>query len=208
MRYCGRVTEQLSFEGHERPLSVSQVIACLRDALEEFSDVWIEGEIGSLHRSRLGHLYFDLKDEDGQLRAVLFRAQAQQLAIEPEEGMQVRVHARVDIYPERGTLQLIVESLEPAGAGALRVAFEKLKARLHAEGIFDPEHKKPLPPFPRRIGLSRRAPVQPSTTSCVGWGAEAPSQTSSSSMPASRGSRPGARWSADCTCSMHVPTSM
>ncbi len=153
MRYCGRVTEQLSFEEHERPLSVSQVIECLRDALEEFSDVWIEGEIGSLHRSRLGHLYFDLKDEDGQLRAVLFRAQAQHLTVEPEEGMQVRVHARVDIYPERGTLQLIVESLEPAGAGALRVAFEKLKARLHAEGIFDPEHKKPLPPFPRRIGL-------------------------------------------------------
>jgi exodeoxyribonuclease VII large subunit len=147
------MTEQLSLEGQERPLSVSELIECLRGALEDFSDVWVEGEIGSLHRSRLGHVYFDLKDPDGQLRAVLFRSNAELLSIEPEEGMQVRAHARVDIYPDRGTLQLIVDHVEPHGAGALRVAFERLKARLHAEGLFDPRQKKPLPAFPRRIGL-------------------------------------------------------
>jgi exodeoxyribonuclease VII large subunit len=147
------MTEQLSLEGQERPLSVSELIECLRGALEDFSDVWVEGEIGSLHRSRLGHVYFDLKDPDGQLRAVLFRSNAEILSIEPEEGMQVRAHARVDIYPDRGTLQLIVDHVEPHGAGALRVAFERLKARLHAEGLFDPRQKKPLPAFPRRIGL-------------------------------------------------------
>ena len=147
------MTEQLSPESRERPLRVSELIECLRDALEDFSDVWVEGEIGSLHRSRLGHVYFDLKDADAQLRAVLFRSAAELLPVEPDEGMLVRAHARVDIYPDRGTLQLVVDHLEPYGAGALRAAFERLKVRLHAEGLFDPRHKRPIPAFPRRIGL-------------------------------------------------------
>jgi exodeoxyribonuclease VII large subunit len=148
------VTEQLFRETTERPLQVSQLIELLREALdEEFGDVWVEGEIGSLHRSRPGHLYFDLKDPDGQLRSVMFRSAAVRLPLDPEEGMQVRVHGKIDIYAERGTLQLVVDHLEPCGAGALRIAFERLKARLHEEGLFDPAHKRPLPFFPRRVGL-------------------------------------------------------
>jgi exodeoxyribonuclease VII large subunit len=151
--------EPLSAESLERPLRVSELIVCLREMLdEEFGEVWVEGEIGSLFRSRLGHLYFDLKDPDGQLRAVLFRAQAERLPLDPDDGMQVRVRGRIDVYSERGTLQLIVDHLEPCGEGALRLAFEQLKARLHAEGLFDEAHKKPLPFFPERVGLvtSRR----------------------------------------------------
>jgi exodeoxyribonuclease VII large subunit len=148
------MTEEVFRDPEERVLGVSEFIACLQDALEqEFGDVWIEGDVGSLYRSRPGHLYFDLKDPDGQLRAVMFRSHAGLLPVEPEVGMQVRVHARASIYADRGTLQLVVDHLEPCGAGALRIAFERLKARLHAEGLFDEAHKKPLPFLPRRIGL-------------------------------------------------------
>jgi exodeoxyribonuclease VII large subunit len=146
--------EELFRESRERPLQVSELIACLREVLDEgFGDVWVEGEIGSLYRSRPGHLYFDLKDPEGQLRAVMFRPHAELLPLDPQDGMQVRVHGRVDIYTDRGALQLVLDHLEPCGAGALRLAFERLKARLHAEGLFDDAHKKPLPFLPRRIGL-------------------------------------------------------
>jgi exodeoxyribonuclease VII large subunit len=137
-----------------RTLSVSELVARLRTALvDEFGALWIEGEIASLHRSRAGHVYFDLKDPDAQLRAVIFRRSAVELPFQPQEGMQVLAHARLDVYPERGLLQLIVEELKPRGEGALRLAFEQLKVRLAAEGLFDPEHKKPLPFMPRCIGL-------------------------------------------------------
>jgi exodeoxyribonuclease VII large subunit len=126
----------------------------LRETLfEEFGEVWVEGEIGSLHQSRAGHVYFDLKDSEAQLRAVLFRRSAASLSFEPEEGMQVRAHARLDLYAERGLLQLVVEELEPCGAGALLRAFEQMKARLMAEGLFEAGHKKELPFLPGRIGL-------------------------------------------------------
>ena len=135
-------------------VGVSELIDQLRDTLaESFGELWVEGEIGSLHISRPGHLYFDLKDEDGQLRCVLFRSNVRQLGFDPEEGMRVRARARPDIYPERGLLQLLVVDLVPAGEGALRLQFEKLKQRLHAEGLFDPEHKRALPAWPERIGL-------------------------------------------------------
>lgn len=135
-------------------VGVSELIEQLRDTLaESFGEVWVEGEIGSLHVSRPGHLYFDLKDEDGQLRCVIFRNSVRRLGFDPEDGMRVRARARPDIYPERGTLQLIAEELVPAGEGALRLQFEKLKERLHAEGLFDVEHKRALPSWPERIGL-------------------------------------------------------
>ena len=135
-------------------VGVSELVAQLRTTLyEEFGELCIEGEIGSLHRSRAGHLYFDLKDEEAQLRAVVFRRTATELGFEPEDGMQVRAHARLDLYAERGSLQLIVEDLRPCGEGALRQAFERLQARLTSEGLFEPEHKKPLPFLPRQIGL-------------------------------------------------------
>jgi exodeoxyribonuclease VII large subunit len=134
--------------------SVSELVAQLREMLfAGFGEIWVEGEIGSLHRSRAGHVYFDLKDSEAQLRAVLFRRSAASLAFEPEEGMRVRAHARMDLYAERGLLQLVVEDLKPCGEGELRRAFERMKARLLAEGLFDPLHKKVLPFLPRRIGL-------------------------------------------------------
>lgn len=148
------MTQTPLLAGEERVLAVSELIACLRETLEdEFGDVWVEGEIGSLHRSRAGHLYFDLKDPEGLLRVAMFRLAAGRLRVQPEEGMQVRVHARVDLYAERGALQLVADHLEPCGEGALRIAFERLKARLDAEGLFDPAHKRPLPFLPHRIGL-------------------------------------------------------
>ena len=122
-------------------------------------EVVVEGELASLYRSRPGHLYFDLKDERALLRAVMFRGD--QLAVlplergllEPEDGMLVRARGRLDVYPERGSLQLIVRTLAPCGEGLLRQAFERMRAALEAEGLFDPTHKKPLPFLPRRIGL-------------------------------------------------------
>jgi exodeoxyribonuclease VII large subunit len=120
---------------------------------EQFGELWVEGEIGSLHRSSPGHVYFDLKDPDGQLRCALFRRSADRLRFDLAEGMLVRARARLDLYPERGTLQLIVEELAPAGEGALRQAFERMKQRLQDEGLFAAEHKQPLPALPARVGL-------------------------------------------------------
>jgi exodeoxyribonuclease VII large subunit len=135
-------------------LSVGEFVEQLRDFFDtEVGEVLIEGEVGSLHRSRPGHLYFDLKDDDAQLRCAMFRRSAQRLNFDPEEGMRVRARGRLDLYPARGTLQLIVEELKPAGEGELRAAFERLKQTLLAEGLFEPEHKQPLPSWPKRIGL-------------------------------------------------------
>ncbi|MEE8557520.1 MAG: exodeoxyribonuclease VII large subunit [Myxococcota bacterium] len=148
------MNEDLLREQIQRPLQVSELIEAIRETLAvDFGDLWVEGEVGSLYRSRLGHLYFDLKDPEGQLRSVVFRRHGERLAVEPEEGMQVTVHARADLYAERGSLQLIVDHIEPTGAGALRLAFERLKARLQEEGLFDVAHKQAVPFLPRRIGL-------------------------------------------------------
>ncbi|MCP4004440.1 MAG: exodeoxyribonuclease VII large subunit [bacterium] len=137
----------------DQTLRVSELIAKLREQFDDFGTVWVEGEVGSVFRSRAGHFYFDLKDEQTQLRAVWFHGSAARSPIEPEEGMLVRVRARLDLYPERGALQLIVDRLAPRGEGALRASFERLKKRLSEEGLFDAEHKRPLPYLPRRIGL-------------------------------------------------------
>ena len=135
-------------------VGVSELIGQLREVLDgEFGELWVEGEIGSLHVSRPGHVYFDLKDEDGQLRCAMFRRAANGLAFELEDGMLVRARARLDLYAPRGTLQLIVEQLQPAGEGALRIAFERMKQRLLEEGLFAAEHKRALPEWPERIGL-------------------------------------------------------
>ncbi|MBM4334390.1 MAG: exodeoxyribonuclease VII large subunit [Deltaproteobacteria bacterium] len=135
-------------------LQVSELVELLRGTLREaFGEVLVEGEIASLFRSRPGHLYFDLKDEGALLRAVMFRGAASAIDFEPRDGMLVQARGRVDLYAERGSLQLVLSELRPAGEGALRAAFEKLKARLAAEGLFDAEHKRPLPFLPRRIGL-------------------------------------------------------
>ncbi len=141
-------------EAERRAISVSKLVAALRARLwDEFAEIWVSGEISSLHRSRPGHWYFDLVDDAATLRCVLFRGEAVRVAFEPEEGMAVLVRGRLDVYAERGMLQLVVDALEPRGEGALRAAFEQLRRRLEAEGLFDPAHKQPLPALPRRIGL-------------------------------------------------------
>jgi exodeoxyribonuclease VII large subunit len=135
-------------------LGVGQLIAGLKGLLEQqVGRVWVVGEISNLHRARSGHSYFTLKDEDGQIRAALFRGQAQRLRFDLEEGLEVVVEAEVSIYAARGDLQLIVRAVEPRGVGALQLAFEQLRRRLQAAGLFDEARKRPIPDHPRRIGV-------------------------------------------------------
>jgi len=137
-----------------RAWKVHDLVAAARTHLErEFSDTWVEGEISNFRAHDSGHLYFTLKDEHAQIRAVMFRSAARLLRFRPENGMQVVLRGRVTIYEDRGELQLSAEYLEPKGAGALQVAFEQLKAKLEAEGLFDAGRKKPIPSLPRRIGI-------------------------------------------------------
>jgi len=134
--------------------SVSTLLRATRELLElEFGTVWVEGEISNLARPPSGHLYFTLKDDKAQVRCAMFRTQRLRTSVEPENGLQVRVRARVGLYEPRGDFQLLVDTLEPAGQGALQQAFEALKQKLSQEGLFDPEHKKALPAFPKRIGV-------------------------------------------------------
>lgn len=118
-----------------------------------FTDVWIEGEISNFKSSAAGHLYFTLKDERAQLPAVCFRNAARFLRFKPENGKSFRARGRITAYEGRGEYQLIVEVLEPAGLGALQLAFEQLKEKLEKEGLFRADRKRPLPPLPRRIGI-------------------------------------------------------
>jgi exodeoxyribonuclease VII large subunit len=137
-----------------RTFTVSEVAAGLRELLEEeIGRIFVVGEIAEVHRARSGHCYFTLKDEGARLRAVLFRAAAVRLPFDPEEGLEVLVEGALSLYAPRGDLQLVVRALEPRGRGALQLAFEQLRARLEAEGLFDPAAKRPLPRFPRRVGV-------------------------------------------------------
>jgi exodeoxyribonuclease VII large subunit len=137
------------------PLSVTQLTALVREALEqEIGPVLVAGEISNLHAAASGHLYFTLKDDRSQLRCVMFRSAVQLLLFTPADGQEVFVRAQVGIYPARGDLQLYVEQVEPQGIGALQLAFEQLKQRLAAEGLFDDARKRALPFFPRHIGIA------------------------------------------------------
>lgn len=118
-----------------------------------FPAIWIEGEISNVRRPPSGHVYFSLKDAHAQVGCALFRNQGRLIGIEPRDGLHVLIRARVSLYEGRGEFQLIVEHLEEAGEGRLRLAFEALKQRLAKEGLFEAAHKKPLPRLPRRIGL-------------------------------------------------------
>lgn len=133
---------------------VGELILTLRTRLErEYTDVWVEGEISNLRPAGSGHLYFTLNDGEAQLRIVIFRMQARLLRFKPENGLSVIARGRLSIYENRGELQMIGEFLEPVGVGALQVAFEQLKKKLAAEGLFDSGRKKPIPLLPRRIGI-------------------------------------------------------
>src|SRR5712692_10215800 len=144
-----------SFKPLDRRIwSVRDLVAAVRMHIErEYGDAWVEGEISNFRAHDSGHLYFTLKDQNSQIRAVMFRSQARLLRFRPENGMQVVLRGRVTIYETKGELQLSAEYLEPKGAGALLIAFEQLKAKLEAEGLFDPARKKPIPSLPRRIGV-------------------------------------------------------
>lgn len=119
----------------------------------EFPSVWVEGELSNLASPSSGHLYFSLKDEGAQLRCAMFRNRRQLLRFRPADGSQVLLRGRLSLYQPRGDYQLIVEHMEEAGDGALRRAYEQLKARLAAEGLFDEERKQDIPELPRRIGV-------------------------------------------------------
>lgn len=141
-------------EDPREPLTVSELNSDIKGALErQFSNVWVEGEITNFHSATSGHWYFSLTDGDSILRAVCFKGQNFRVRFKPSNGLLVRVRGRITTYEARGEYQIIVESLEPVGEGALSVAFEQIKAKLAAEGLFDNELKRPLPAFPRRIGV-------------------------------------------------------
>ncbi len=147
----------LSFE-EPRPLRriwpVRELVGRVRELIEErYGDVWVEGEISNFRPAPSGHLYFTLKDADAQLPVVLFRRQAVLLRFRPEDGLHVLVRGRVSVYDQRGQMQLVAETMEPVGAGSLQLAFEQLKEKLKAEGLFDAERKRPLPAFPRTVGI-------------------------------------------------------
>lgn len=137
-----------------RIYSVSELTAELKALLENtFTGVWVEGEISNFKHHTSGHMYFTLKDDRGQLRAVMFRGSNRGLQFRPEDGLAVIVFGNVTIYEPRGEYQIYVEYMDPKGLGALQLAFEQLKTRLEAEGLFDPARKRPIPLLPRKIGL-------------------------------------------------------
>lgn len=135
-------------------LSVSQLVNTLKNLIEsQLPLVWVEGEISNLSRPASGHLYFTLKDAGAQVRCAMFRPRVGLLRMRPQDGMQVLLRARITLYEARGDLQLVIEHMEDAGLGALQRAFELLKQRLHAEGLFAAAHKRSLPALPHRIGI-------------------------------------------------------
>lgn len=137
-----------------RALSVSELNHQARHLLESsFMQVWVEGELSSFSRPSSGHWYFSLKDQKCQIRCAMFRGANQRIRTLPKEGDQIRIRGKVTLYENRGDFQIIVEHLEPAGLGPLQQAFEALKMKLQAEGLFDPARKKPLPVTPRHIGV-------------------------------------------------------
>ncbi len=138
-----------------RPIyTVSQLTTEIRTLLEgKFEHLWVEGEISNLRLPSSGHLYFTLKDESAQARAVMFRMQNRLLKFDPEDGLKVVCYGRLTVYEPRGEYQIVVDHMEPKGLGALQLAFEQLKEKLSREGLFDPAHKKPLPPLPQKIGI-------------------------------------------------------
>jgi len=151
------MSDQLGFQfrAPERHIwSVRALVAAVRGLVErQFSDCWVEGEISNLRTPDSGHLYFTLKEESAQIRVVMFRSAARLLRFRPENGLRVTVRGRITVYEERGELQISAEFMEPQGAGALQLAFEQLKARLQAEGLFEAARKKPIPPLPHRVGV-------------------------------------------------------
>lgn len=134
--------------------TVSSLTREIKQLLESsFPRLWVEGEVSNLKRHSSGHLYFTLKDEGSQIRCAMWRFKAGELLFRLEDGMKVIVEADVQVYERSGNYQLIIQQLQPAGIGELQLAFEQLKKRLHAEGLFDESHKKPIPIYPAKVGV-------------------------------------------------------
>jgi exodeoxyribonuclease VII large subunit len=153
-RMVSQSAPQRTTSAERRIWSVRALVADIRQHIETgYTDLWVEGEISNCRIAPSGHVYFTLKDGEAQLPVVLFRRQALLLRFRPADGLAVLVRGRVSIYDTRGQLQLVAETMEPRGAGALQLAFEQLKARLLAEGLFDAERKRPLPAFPACVGI-------------------------------------------------------
>jgi len=137
-----------------RVVSVSELTTALRDLVESrFHEVWVEGELSGARVWNTGHLYFTLKDARAQLKGVMFRSSLRLLRFTPEDGLRVVARGRLSVYDPRGEYQLVCEHLEPRGLGARQLAYEQLRAKLAAEGLFDDSRKRPLPALPRRIGV-------------------------------------------------------
>ncbi|MFB3925955.1 MAG: exodeoxyribonuclease VII large subunit [Syntrophales bacterium] len=135
-------------------LTVSELTKNIQYLLEStFGLLWVEGEISNLRRPGSGHVYFTLKDEKSQIRAVVFRQSLRGMGFDLEDGMHIICRAVLNVYEQRGEYQLVIDTAEPKGIGALQVAFEQLKARLQEEGLFDPARKRPIPYLPERIGV-------------------------------------------------------
>lgn len=134
--------------------TVSELTSAIRTLLEAtYPEVWVEGEISNCRHWNTGHLYFTLKDSGAQIKAVMFRSALRYLRFKPDDGLHVVARGRVSVYDPKGEYQLVCEHLEPHGLGALQLAFDQLKRRLQAEGLFDPARKRPLPLLPRKIGV-------------------------------------------------------
>lgn len=145
---------QFNLMPERRVYSVTELTARIRDLFtRNFTDILVEGEISNCHEAQSGHIYFVLKDKVSQLRAVCFKTQVRAMKFRPENGLHVTVRGSISVYEARGDYQIYVESIEPVGLGALQLAFDQLKKRLEAEGLFSPDRKKPLPILPRCIGL-------------------------------------------------------
>ena len=150
----GMMQQDLKLWDDRRILSVSQIVHQVKLQLEaNFRDIWVQGEVSNFRKPPSGHYYFSLKDNEAQIGAVSFRLQNRYLKFHPEDGAEVLARGSISVYPPQGKFQLVVEHLEPRGQGALQVAFEQLKTRLAAEGLFDPDRKKPLPLLPSRVGV-------------------------------------------------------
>jgi exodeoxyribonuclease VII large subunit len=151
------LTEQFGFNfglPERRVWKVRDLVAAVRTHVErEYTDAWVEGEISNFRSPDSGHLYFTLKDGNAQIRVVMFRSSARLLRFRPADGMQALVRGRVTVYEDRGELQISAEYIEPKGAGSLQLAFQQLKTKLQAEGLFAAERKKPIPSLPTKIGV-------------------------------------------------------
>ena len=135
-------------------ITVTELTSQIGTVLESnFTEVWVEGEIANSRLWKTGHLYFTLRDEHAQLKAVMFRSAVRYLRFTPEDGLRVIARGRVSVYEPKGEYQIVCEHLQPQGIGALQIAFEQVKRKLKDDGLFDPERKRPLPLLPRQIGV-------------------------------------------------------